>query len=423
MARYTPLLWKHKPQPNGHFPIWLRFSDSDRTLYASLGVNVHPRFWNEAKREVRKGHPQSEGINSLIQARLNQVETERLRLLREGEPVTAEALKDALSPPERSTQLCFLAYAREKLAEVERRGNINRVKKEGGTLNKLEAFAGSPLPFGRITPGFLRKYEAHLIENLGNKPSTVQANVSTLRAHYRRAVRDEIVPQESDPFVVYSPPKAEKPERHKLTADELARIEVLQLGGSGPAAPFIARVRHAFLFSLYGAGIRFADVAKMRVGNIKEDADGLRLAYRMGKTGKRSSLRLVPKAEAIVRPYMFDETGKAKTLDDYLFPMLEGRDLSTPRKLVNAISAQNTLHNRALKSIAEKADVSGKLSFHIARHSFADLARKGGWDVYEISKALAHSGLNVTEHYLAGFDNELVDSKMSTLFEDREEGL
>ncbi len=38
--------------------------------------------------------------------------------------------------------------------------------------------------------------------------------------------------------------------------------------------------------------------------------------------------------------------------------------------------------------------------------------------MYEISKALAHSGLGITERYLAGFDEELVDAKMSTLFDE-----
>ena len=161
----------------------------------------------------------------------------------------------------------------------------------------------------------------------------------------------------------------------------------------------------------------------MKVGNITEETDGegntrLRLSYRMSKTGKRATLRLVPQAERIARAYMTTAKGKPKRADDFLFPMLQRYDLSTPRKRVNAISARNAIHNQNLKKIAAKARVAGNLSFHVSRHSFADLARKRGWGIYEISKALAHSGLAVTERYLAGFDDELVDSKMSTLFEE-----
>lgn len=420
MARYTPVLQKNKPQPGGHFPIWLRFSDRDRTLYASIGVSIHPRFWNEAKKEVRKGHVQSEGINALIQARLNEVEAERLRLLREGEPVTAEALKAVVAVMGDSAATCFIVYVREFIAEIEAKGNIRRFKREASVMNKFQEFSGSPLPFDKITSITLRKYENHLLTK-GNKPSTIKRDMKVIRSHYRRAMKEGIVTRDADPFFAYTLPTAERPERYKLTEAELARIESLDPGGTGPTAPLISRVRDAFLFSLYEAGIRFADVARLTVGNITEEANGdgtrLRLSYRMGKTGKRATLPLIPQAERIARAYMVDEAGKPKSRDSLLFSMLEGYDLDTPRKVENAIGSQNAVHNKALKRIAELAKVSGTLTFHASRHSFADLARKRGWDVYALKAALAHSSLSVTEGYLAGFDSELIDERMSTLFE------
>ena len=416
MARCTPILRTSKAQPDGRCPVWLRFSDTYRTLYASLRVSIHPRFWNEAKREVRKGHPQSELINALIQARLSDVEAERLRLLRDGEPVTAEALKAAVATPVTSAPACFLRYARSFLDDVEEKGNVLRFKRESTVMNKLEAFTSSPLPFGEITSTFLRRFETHLLTEHSNKASTVQVNMTIIRLHLRRAMKEGIMPRDADPFFAYAPAKAERPERHKLSLRELAAIEALELGSIGPSAPQIARVRDAFLFSLYLAGIRFGDMATMKVGNLTEEKGGLRLSYRMSKTGKRATLRLIPQAERIARAYMITEGAKPKGADDFLFSMLQPYDLSTPRKRVNAISAQNTLHNKYLKMIAGKAEVNGVLSFHVSRHSFADLARKRGWGVYEISKALAHSGLAITERYLAGFDDELVDSKMSKLF-------
>ncbi len=94
MATVTPILRTAKARPDGHAPIWLRFSDLRRTVYASLGVYVHPRFWNDRKREVRKGHPHADRINGLIARRLADSEDERLRLRTDRKPVTAEALLD-----------------------------------------------------------------------------------------------------------------------------------------------------------------------------------------------------------------------------------------------------------------------------------------------------------------------------------------
>ena len=114
-----------KANADGHCPIWLRFSDANRTLYASLGVYVHPRFWNERKSEVRKGHPHAKRINALIQRRLAEAEDERLRLLMDREPVTAEALKAVVAnEPSAGVAACFLRYARAFVSELEARGEV-----------------------------------------------------------------------------------------------------------------------------------------------------------------------------------------------------------------------------------------------------------------------------------------------------------
>ena len=343
-------------------------------------------------------------------------------MLTEREPVTAEALKLAIRTQKASPSQCFIKYCRA-LVEDQRKGNFGRYKRESTVLNKLEAFSGSPLPFKKITPQFLSSFEKHLVEELGNKASTIQTNLSVVRAYFRRAIRESLIPSESDPFHTYAAAKSNRPERPKLSASELVKIERLDLGGIGPSAPLIARVRDTFLFSLYGAGIRFADLARLRRADIADDLDEegrpcLRLTYTMGKTGKPVSFRLMPKAEAIARAFFVDERGLAKPGEAFLFPVLTGYDLSTPQRTWNALSAQNALANKYLRKIADQAGISCRLSFHIARHSFADLARKKGWDVYAISKALAHSGLAVTERYLAGFDSELIDAKMAQLFDD-----
>ncbi len=52
----------------------------------------------------------------------------------------------------------------------------------------------------------------------------------------------------------------------------------------------------------------------------------------------------------------------------------------------------------------------------MSRHSFADYARKRGMSIYDISKALGHKNLQVTERYLKEFDEESVDKAMGALF-------
>lgn len=422
MATVTPTLRTDKANSDGHYVIRLRFADAYRTLYQSLGVSIPKRHWNALSGRVRKGHPHTDAINALIQQRLNDVEDERLRLLRAGELVTAEALKRAIAPNRVEKSGCFLAYARELIDSLETT-NFSRYKKERTIFRKLEEFAGKRLPFDRVTPEFLVSFEKHLA-GLGNKASTIQTNMKPIRAHFRRAMREGIVPRQADPFFSYTPPKASRADRHRLTETELSRIEALDLGETGPDAPLIARVRDTFLFSVYTAGMRFADVCQLRCRNIRvpesatpagDEAPWI-LSYTMGKNDKPVSLILIAKARRIAASYLIRPDGKPKGKDDFLFPMLQGRSLATARDERNAISSENALTNKYLKKIARAANVEGNLSFHVARHSFAEIARRKGWDVYAISKALAHGDLSITEGYMAGFDSELVDSKMRELF-------
>ena len=74
--------------------------------------------------------------------------------------------------------------------------------------------------------------------------------------------------------------------------------------------------------------------------------------------------------------------------------------------------------NRDLKKLAELAGLESEgLSFHVARHSFADFARSQSGDLYAVSKALGHTSLQVTQKYLKSFDRDAVDRLANTLWE------
>lgn len=57
------------------------------------------------------------------------------------------------------------------------------------------------------------------------------------------------------------------------------------------------------------------------------------------------------------------------------------------------------------------------LSFHVARHSFANIARQKKANVYDISKALGHTSLKITETYLSKFDTTSQDETMKQVFD------
>lgn len=58
---------------------------------------------------------------------------------------------------------------------------------------------------------------------------------------------------------------------------------------------------------------------------------------------------------------------------------------------------------------------------HIARHSFANIARQKNANVYDISNALGHSDIKVTEAYLSQFDYQSQDKTMAMVFDSSKE--
>jgi len=404
MATVTVLLKKNKPDSNGTLPVYLRISDASGHRFMSLGVRVPPSKWDEAKGRVRRSYKESEEINAHISQRLSEVEAEMLRRKWSGDDATADELKAAVDSVDTAGDV--FAYATAWSEDLGRQGRIYYRKRIDSVMNKLKKFTGSPLSFERLTPKLLQRYQDYLLGTLKNSPNTAVVNFSIIRTLARRAVKEGILEPGMNPFLRFSPVKQTKPSRTKLTVEEIQAIEKLRL----PRGSMIDVTRDTFLFSLYCAGIRFGDLVSLRWEAIARDGDAERLDYRMSKTGARKSVRLVPKAAAILDKYRPDGEVDAERL---VFPLLEGYELSTPEAIVRATSSRNVVVNAQLKMIAKQAEIRRPVSFHVSRHSFADLARRRGADVYKISKALGHSNLKVTQTYLAGFDDGAADEVVS----------
>jgi site-specific recombinase XerD len=75
-------------------------------------------------------------------------------------------------------------------------------------------------------------------------------------------------------------------------------------------------------------------------------------------------------------------------------------------KLNSAISSKNAVINLNLKKIALKAKINKNLTFHISRHSFADILRQQDVSIYDIKDLLGQSDIKITQIYLKSFDRD-----------------
>jgi site-specific recombinase XerD len=78
--------------------------------------------------------------------------------------------------------------------------------------------------------------------------------------------------------------------------------------------------------------------------------------------------------------------------------------------------SKNQMLNVSLKLLDKKLGLEKSLSFHMAKHSFADFAVKNNTNLLLTSKLLGHTKLSTTQHYLKDFYNKEQVDEMNRLF-------
>ncbi len=133
----------------------------------------------------------------------------------------------------------------------------------------------------------------------------------------------------------------------------------------------------------------------------------------MNKTGTEKSIKIVDKAHLILAHY---RKGKNNP-EDFIFPLLDNdKDYSDQAFLYQQISAKTALVNKYLKKLAEKAEIHKSLSFHIARHTFANAARRKIKDMSKIQTMMGHGSLKTLEEYIEDLEDLSLDNDSEAIF-------
>jgi site-specific recombinase XerD len=420
-----------KPGRNGLYEIFLRITQNRNHKRIKLGVPIpDTNQWGSVvkdkkgkkRKEVKFGkwinskNKECKTLNKKLEDKYNEAKNRFYELEAKKQSTSLQSIKAKINNPETShsffafakNQLDLLSNSKEKSYSFEKhfRSVIFKGQKSK-TNNNLQGYAESKgfndLLFSDITLGFLREYESFL-SGQGNRTNTIHKKMGFIKALYNEAIKQRLINPQDSPFISYEIKK--KPvSKDKLSLEEIQKIEELQL----PEGTLIWHSRNMFLFSFYQAGMRASDCIKLTWGNVIEG----RLIYYMDKNEKPLNLKIMPKAEEILNLYRRPEANPK----DYIFPLLDNRkDFSDRVFLFNQVSSKNALINKYLRKIADKAEIKKKLSFHIARHSFASIAKnEKKLSTEMISELLNHSSLAITKAYLQGFGNEDMDKSLESV--------
>jgi len=224
-------------------------------------------------------------------------------------------------------------------------------------------------------------------EDLGTTPLSAVSAARTLiavRGFHRFAAAEGLTTV--DVARAVKPPTPTRRLPKSISLDDVVALLEGAGGDSETDGPLTLRNR-ALLEVLYSTGARISEAVGLDVDDVDVQSRSVLLR---GKGGKQ---RLVP----IGRPAV-------SALEAYYVrgrPDLARRGKGTPAIFLNARGGRLSRQSawQVLQDAAERAGISGSVSPHTLRHSFATHLLEGGADVRVVQELLGHASVTTTQIY------------------------
>ncbi|MBC5774357.1 site-specific integrase [Pontibacter sp. KCTC 32443] len=264
-----------------------------------------------------------------------------------------------------------------------------------------------PLPFSRVTPGFLENYEEWMSRE-GRSATTVGIYLRPLRALFNEAIASGDVSQEQYPF---GKRKYQIPAGVNVKK-ALGLGDIQKIFDYVPVTESEARGRDMWMFSYLCSGMNVKDMARLKYSQLTDGS----ITFIRSKTTRSTRHRqksitvpLMPDAVEIIARW-----GKKPVVpESYIFPVLTA-GLSPEEELAKVKQATKTI-NKYIKRIAAALGIEKDVTTYTARHSFSTVLKRSGVSTAFISEALGHSSEKTTQHYLDSFEDETKRQHLTNL--------
>lgn len=223
----------------------------------------------------------------------------------------------------------------------------------------------------------------YLFEKRKLKAQSVNRSVATLRSFWKwmlghgHANRD----------IVSVISQAKTPSRLPVFVSESRMENVVALLRDDIATDDFERLRDAVIVLLfYTAGLRLAELANLKIGDISADYRTIRI---LGKGEKERIVPLIGRMGEILKKY---------------FSQFSSQNICIGQKKALILSKKGEpISVRTIQRIVDRklkgAGIQGKTSPHTLRHTFATHLLNEGADLREIQELLGHSSLKATQVY------------------------
>ncbi|WP_165042616.1 site-specific integrase [Dysgonomonas sp. ZJ709] len=396
-ATVNVVLFKSKTLSNGEHPLMIRICKDNKKKYKSLGVSIHPQFWDFNKSKPRRNCPNKEAIQNLITEKTKEYSEQILAFTLESKDYTATKLVEKINIFKTKNTV-------QELFDKE----INRLKQEGRLkyastykellVSLLKFNIHLDIYFSEIDVIWLKRYEAWL-RSKGLASNSIGVRFRTLRVLFNKAIEEKLVKAEYYPFKTYKVSKL-----HEETVKRsITKLDVERIISYKSDREYTRLAIDLFYFSYLSGGINFVDISYLTESNIVDQ----RLVYTRRKTKKLIKIPIQEKAFEIVVKYKQQD-------NPYLFPILSTFH-KTDIQRANRVNKVLAIINKGLKGIGEELNLPIDLTTYVARHTYATVLKRSGVNTSIISESLGHSSEKVTQIYLDSFENSQIDEAMKNL--------
>lgn len=380
-----------RAKKDGTFPLALRITKDRKSSYIFLEYSIRKEDWVASEQRVKSSHPNSRRLNNFILAKKAAASDKSLEAETLKDEVSVRAIRQKIKPKGGAT---FFAQAAIYLQRFQDAGNFNCYNADKARVKYFREFlSGSDIAFSDINVGLIERFKVHLKSERKLSDRTIANYLMVIRAVFNQAIKEGALDQKYYPFgnstekITIKLPETTK---RGLSAEDVAKLEAIELDN-----PKWDDARNKWLTSFYFAGMRISDVLRLKWSDFQND----RLYYTMGKNNKSGSLIVPEKAWRILQKYEPLKTSEG----DFIFADLKGIDLKDTFKIKEEIFLAVNRCNKLLSEyISPEAKIEGKLTTHIARHTFATLAGDKV-PIQMLQKLYRHSDVRTTIGYQSAF--------------------
>ncbi len=239
----------------------------------------------------------------------------------------------------------------------------------------------------RIDTDDVRQWILHRMEHDKIKPASMNRELSSLKSYYRFLRKRGVV--NNDIFKRISSLKT--PHKLPTFVPETRMETVLENVREQSESQDLRQQRNALIVALlYSCGIRLAELCGIRTTDFSDDFATLKVR------GKGDKERIIPILHEVTRRITdyIDRLHREGIISGDDFPLI-----FTEQSIRNGKPISRSSVQRIVEQELQAANVHGRKSPHVLRHTFATHLLNRNADMRDIQELMGHSSLTTTQNY------------------------